>query len=200
MGHGRFEIWFLSADEVSVFVETDLENEPGRAREVLETAVFTALAAGVIANLPKHLAKELSTRLAEFPCPMSDEDIPGAVDNFLLVLPRPERGRKGFEGTFAMKGPVPVAKLKPRGFRLFGREVQDYSQTATMAVLLHLLAGFSRVGRVMLVEAARSLGNLGRIGAFGMTNHVYAAQSALEGAVEAADAESDERDGAWSAE
>jgi hypothetical protein len=195
---GRFEIWFPSADEVSVVVETDLENGPIRTREMLETAVFAALAAGVIANLPKHMAKELSTRLAEFPRPTSDEDIPASVGDVQLVLPRPERGRKGFEGTFEMRGPLPVAKLKPRGFRLFGREVQDYVQTATMAVFLHLLLGFTQGGRVVLVETAHNLGFLGQLGEIKMTTHAHAAGHALDQAAETADAESNERDDASS--
>ena len=174
MANGRFEIWFLQADEISVLIKKDLgrESESGQWDEVrlMETAVFAALTAGVIANLPKHLGEELSTRLAEFPLPTRDKDgvldLPGSVDNFLLVSPRPERGRKGFESTVVMKGPVPFARMKTRGFRMFGRaancEVQECSQTATMAVLLDMLAGSAEAERVMFVEAAHVLGNLGR--------------------------------------
>jgi hypothetical protein len=85
-----------------------------------------------------------------------------------------------------MKGNRPVARLKPRGFRLFGREVQDYAQTATMAALLHLLLGFTATSRVMLVEAAHTLGNLGLGGAIKMTTHATVAMTALEGGIEAA--------------
>ena len=179
---------------MSVSVETDpnLDQEPHRVTEVLllEAAIFASLAAGVIANLPKPLARELSTRLAQFARPMSLEDVPGSVDGFDLVLPRPERDRKGLEGTLTMKGSISVAKLKPRGFRLFGREVQGYSQTATMAVLLYLLAGTPHGRHVMLVEAAHTVGTLGEIGAFGLTTHANGAQAALDAAAEAADAES----------
>lgn len=159
MADARFEIWFPSADEVSVLLETDLEAEPGPKREVLETWVFAAIAAGVIANLPKPLAKPLCARLEEFPDTTSAEDVPAVVDGFHLVLPRPERARKGFQGNFTMKGDLPIARLKPRGFRLFGREVQEYAQTATLAVLHHLFHGFTCRSRVMLVQTAHALGS-----------------------------------------
>lgn len=184
----RFEIWFTSPDEVSVWLETDLEAEPGPKREVLETWVFAALAAGVIANLPKPLAKELCSRLEEFPDTTNDDDVSAVVDGFHLVLPRPERGRKGFEGTFRVKGDLPIARLKPRGFRLFGREVQTYSQTATLVVLHNLFHGFTRGSRVMLVHTAHALGGLGQLGAIGMMNHAHAANTALDRGVEAAEA------------
>jgi hypothetical protein len=73
--------------------------------------------------------------------------------------------------------------MKSRGFALLGRDVQDYAQTAALAVF-HLLAGFSSQGRVMLVEAARALGNLGLTGAVGMTTHPRAAMTALEAGVD----------------
>jgi hypothetical protein len=181
----RFEVWFLSGDRVSVFIETDLE--PGPALEVLETTVFLTLAAGVIANLPKKLAGALCERLREFPVPTRQGDIPTSVDGLDLVLPRGENGSKGFEGTLTMKGGLPVSRLKPRGFRLFGREVQDYSQTATMAVLHHLLLGFTSAGQVVLVEAAHSLALAGTLGVIKMTNHNKIAMEALESGIEEAE-------------
>jgi hypothetical protein len=183
-----FEIWFPSSDEVSVSIETGLEAGPIQEREVLEIAVFASLAAGVIANLPKGAARELCSALEEFPSPTTDEDIPTTLGQVRLVLPRGERARKGFEGTVTMNGPLPVARWKPRGFRLFGREVQTYSQTAVMAAFLHLLLGLGRPGRNMLVETAHSLGRLGLIGAIGMTSHSRAAVAALEQGAEAAGA------------
>jgi len=148
----RFEIWFLSDDRISVFLETDQETGPIHLRELLEITTVAALAAGVIANLPKDLAKPLCIQLADFSTPETQEDIPTRVDDLVLVLPGTERGRKGFEGTLKMKGGLPVARWKPRGFRLFGREVQDYSQTAITAVLLHVIGGLSSNGRAMLGE------------------------------------------------
>jgi hypothetical protein len=193
----RFEIWFPSPDMVSVWVETNLEEEPGPKREVLETWVFTAFAAGVIANLPKDAKKALSTRLADFPRQTSSDEIPCEVDDRSLVLPQQEGARKGFEGTFTVKGGLSVTKTKSHGFGLFGRDVQDCAQTATMALLLHLLLGFPSSSRMMLVEAARTLGNLGLAGAIGMTTHPHAAETALDRGVEAAEAAaSGEEDGA----
>jgi hypothetical protein len=181
----RFEVSFLSDDQVSVFIETDLE--PGPELEVLETTVFLTLAAGVIANLPKKLASALCQRLREFPVPTRREDIPATVDGLDLVLPHDEIGSKGFEGTLAMKGGLPVARLKPRGFRLFGGEVQEYSQTATMAVLHHLLLGFTSAGQVVLVEAARYLALAGTLGGIKMTNHSKIAWEALESGLKEAE-------------
>jgi hypothetical protein len=183
--NARYEIWFLSDDQVSVSIETDAEVGP--TLELLETTVFLSLAAGVIANLPKRLADPLCERLREFPVPARRKDIPTTVGGFDLVLPRDERGRKGFEGTLTMKGGFPVSRLKPRGFRLFGREVQDYSQTATMAVFLHLLHGFTDTGQVVLVEAAHSVGLAGTLGFIKMTNHPQVAMTALEAGIEEAE-------------
>ena len=92
-----------------------------------------------------------------------------------------------------MRGPLPVARLKPRGFRLFGREVQEYVQTATMALFLHLLLGFTG-RRGLLVETAHNLGLVGQLGQIKMTTHPQAAAYALDQAAEAADAELSERD------
>lgn len=192
--NGRFEIWFLSDDRISVFVETDQETGPIHLRELLEITLFAALAAGVIANLPKDVRKTLCTRLADFPAPTTRDDIPAGVGDLVLVLPGTERGRKGFEGTLKMKGDLPVARLKPRGFRLFGREVQDYSETATMAVLLHLSGGLSFHGRVILARVARTIGHLGLAGAIGMLNHGSVAMAAVDQAIEALDTEPDEGD------
>jgi hypothetical protein len=184
----RFEVWFLSGDQVSVFVETSLEAKPGHARELPEATVFAALAAGVIANLPKDRATTLCERLAAFPVPRTRDEIPTSVDGLDLVLPRSERGRKGCYGTPRMKGGLPVARLKFRGFGLFGDGgVHNCAQTATMAVLFHLLLGFSSDGCVILVEAAHALGKLGLSGAIGMTTHSHAAMAALEQAIEVAE-------------
>jgi hypothetical protein len=106
------------------------------------------------------------------------------VGDLVLVLPGTERGRKGFEGTLEMKGGLPVARWKPHGFRLFGREVQDYSKTATMAILLHVIGGLSPGGRAILAETARTLGNLGLTGAIGMLNHGSVAMMAVDQAVD----------------
>jgi hypothetical protein len=138
----------------------------------------------VIANLPKDVAERLCIQLADFSAPATQEDIPTRVGDVVLVLPGTERGRKGFEGTFKMKGDLPIARWKPRGFRLFGREVQDYSQTATMAVLLHVIGGLSPDGRAILAETARTLGRLGITGAIRMRNHGSVAMLAVEQAVE----------------
>ena len=178
---GRFEVWFLSDERISVFVETDLEATPGAAREVHEALVFTAVAAGIIANLPKAVATPLCRHLADFEAPATREDIPTSLGDWVLVLPQPDRDRRGFEGTVRMKeGHLPVSKMKTRGFGWFGREVQDYAQIAALAVFIHLLSGFSPDGRVMLVEAAQTLGTLGLAGAIGMTTHPHAAWAALE--------------------
>lgn len=182
----RFEIWFLSDDRISVVVETDQEAGPIHLRELLEITTVAAIAAGVIANLPKDLAKRLCSQLADFSAPATQEDIPTRVGDLVLVLPGTERGRKGFEGTLKMKGDLPVARWKPRGFRLFGREVQDYSQTATMAVLLHVIGGLSSNGRAILAETARTLGRLGLAGAIGMLNHGSVAMTAVDQAVDEA--------------
>jgi hypothetical protein len=192
----RFEVWFMSDDQVSVFVETSREAGPVDMREVLETAVFAALAAGVIANLPKDRATTLCEHLARFPRPTSHDDIPTSVDGLDLVLPRFERDRKGVEGTFTMKGGLPITRLKFRGFGLLGNgHVQDCAQIATNAVLLHLLAGLTPNGRAVLVETAHALGKLGLSGAITMTTHPQAAMAALDQAVEALDNEPGEEDG-----
>jgi len=183
--NARFEIWFLSDDRISVLLETDQETGPIHLRELFEITTVAALAAGVIANLPKDLAKPLCIQLADFSAPATQEDIPSRVGDLVLVLPGTERGRKGFDGTLKMKGDLPVARWKPRGFRLFGREVQDYSQTATMAVLLHVIGGLSSNGRAILADTARTLGRLGLTGAIGMLNHGSVAMTAVEQAVEA---------------
>jgi hypothetical protein len=183
--NARFEIWFLSDDRISVLLETDQETGPIHLRELFEITTVAALAAGVIANLPKDLAKPLCIQLADFSAPATQEDIPSRVGDLVLVLPGTERGRKGFDGTLKMKGDLPVARWKPRGFRLFGREVQDYSQTATMAVLLHVIGGLSSNGRAILAETARTLGRLGLTGGIGMLNHGSVAMTAVEQAVEA---------------
>jgi hypothetical protein len=183
---GRFEVWFLSDERISVYVETDLEDTPGPEREVHEALVFTAVAAGIIANLPKAVAAPLCARLADFDVPATREDIPTSVGDRVLVLPQPDRDRKGFEGTVRMKeANLPVSRMKSRGFGWFGREVQDYAQAAALAIFFHLLAGFTSEGQVMLVEAARTLGNLGLAGGIGMTTHSHAAWTALEAGVEA---------------
>jgi len=44
--NAQFEIWFLSGDQLSVFIETDLEEGPIQSREVLEATVFLSLARG----------------------------------------------------------------------------------------------------------------------------------------------------------
>ena len=185
--NGRVEIWFLSDDRMSVFIETDgvFEWLPIGSRELFEILVFAALAAGVIANLPKDGREPLCRWLAGFPAPTREDNIPTQVGDLLLVLPDAERGRKGFEGTLAMKGDLPVARWKPRGFRLFGREVQDYSRTAIMAVLLHLTGELGFDARVMLAETANTLGRLGLLGAIKMRNHASVAMMAVNQAGEA---------------
>jgi hypothetical protein len=184
----RFEVWFLSGDQISVFIETSHEAGPIGTHEMLEAAVFASIAAGVIANLPKDRATILCERLADLPVPSSRDDIPTSVDGLDLVLPQPEGGRKGCYGTFRMKRGLPVARLKFRGFRRFGDPgVQDCAQTATMAVLHDLVLGFSPIGRVVLVEAAHALGNLGLTGAIKMTTHPRVAMAALDQAIEAAE-------------
>jgi hypothetical protein len=91
---GRFEVWFIADDQVSVFVETNLEGTPGAAREVHEASVFTSVAAGIIANLPKAVATPLCERLADFDVPATREEIPTGVGDRILVLPYPERSGK----------------------------------------------------------------------------------------------------------
>jgi hypothetical protein len=183
---GRFEVWFLSDERISVFIETDIEDTPGAAREVHEALVFTAVAAGIIANLPSALATPLCARLADLDVPTTREDTPTSVGNRVFVLPQPDRDRKGFEGTVKMKeANLPVSRMKTRGFGWFDREVQDCAQAAALAMFYHLLAGFSSDGQVMLVEAARTLGDLGLAGAIRMTNHSHAAWAALEAGVDA---------------
>jgi hypothetical protein len=183
--NGRAEIWFVSDDRISVSIKTDQETGDIYLRELLEIMVFAALAAGVIANLPKDGRGALCRWLADFAAPTGEDDIPTHVGDLLLVLPDAERGQKGFEGTLTMKGDRPVAKWKPRGFRLFDREVEDYSQTAIMAVLLDLHLGLSPKGQRILAEAANTLGNLGLIGAIRMRNHASVAMWALDQAVDA---------------
>ena len=105
-----------------------------------------------------------------------------------LVLPGPERGRNGFEGTFKIERLIPVGRMKTHGFGLFGnRDVQDSAQTATMAVMLDLLLGFSSAGRALLVETAHAVGNLGLSGAIKLTNHSRLASAAVERGFEALD-------------
>ena len=106
------------------------------------------------------------------------------VGDFVLVAPAEERGRKGFEGTMDMSGNLPVGRWKPRGFPLFGREVQDYSQTATMALLLHVIGRLNSDGRAMLVKAVHSLALFGHLGQIKMRNHPTFAMMAMEGAIE----------------
>lgn len=187
MADGRVEIRFPTDAEVAVSVLTDLEDRPGAAHDVRETAVFAALAAGVLANLSKDPGRTLGTRLAAVEEPRTDADIASSVDGFLLVLPSGRRGRKGFEGTFEMNSPLPVARWKPQGFRLFSKDVQIYSVTAIEALYLHVLAGFAPRSRPMLVETARTLGNLCLAGAIEMRNHPHAAIAALDRGVETAE-------------
>ena len=71
-------------------------------------------------------------------------------------------------------------------FPPFGREVQDYSQTGTMAFFLNVLAGVSENSRFILVEAAHRLGLLGQLGAIKMRNHPSVAAHVLDEATEAA--------------
>ena len=185
---GRFEVWFLSDERISVFVETDLEDTPGAAREVHEALVFTAVAAGIVANLPNAVAAPLCRLLADFEAPASQEDIPTSVGDRVLVLPQPDLDRRGFEGTVRMKeGGTPRSRMKSRGFGWFGggAQVQDHAQAAVVALFLHLLGGFGPDGRVVLVEAARTLGSLGLAGAVGLSTHPHAAWTALEAGVEA---------------
>jgi hypothetical protein len=61
--NARFEVWFLSDDRISVFVETDQETGDIQLREVLEITTVAAIGAGVIANLPKDVAMPLCTQL-----------------------------------------------------------------------------------------------------------------------------------------
>ena len=71
---GRFEVWFLSDERVSVLVETSLEEGSPIERELLEITVFAGLAAGIIGSLGKVLARPLCERLARFPLPESRDD------------------------------------------------------------------------------------------------------------------------------
>jgi hypothetical protein len=190
--NGRAEIWFLSDDRISVSIETDQETGDVYLRELLEIMVFAALAAGVIANLPKDGREQLCSWLADFPAPTREDDIPTQVGDLVFVLPDAERGRKGFEGTLTMKGDLPVARWKPRGFRLFGCEVQDYSRTAIMAVPLYLTSGLSFKGRGILAETAGTLGRLGLQGVIKMRNHASVAMMALDQAVDAVEVEASE--------
>jgi hypothetical protein len=182
---GRFEVWFMPDDTVSVVVETDAGTDPTPEGEVLETAVFVALAAGTIANLPKHVRTPLCSWLADFELPADRDDIPTSVGDRILVLPSSEGERRGFTGTMTMKGAMPSARMKTHGFGLFGSSVQDYAQEAVQAVMLYLLLGFSPYARAMIVQAAHTLGNLGLAGAVRMTTHPQAAMTALEAGVEA---------------
>jgi hypothetical protein len=182
---GRFEVWFLSDQRISVFVETGYE--PSIELEIYEAVVFAAIAAGIIANLPKAVALPLCRLLADYEVPATREDIPTSVGDRVLVLPQPDRDRKGFEGTVKMKpGALPVSRMKTRGFGLFGRDVQDYARDAAIALFLHVLLGLSDEGRAMLVAAARSLGGLGLAGAIGLTTHPHAAWTAVNSGIDAA--------------
>ena len=51
---------------------------------------------------------------------------------------------------------------------MFGREVQDYSQTGVMALFLHVLLGLTESSRFVLIETAHTLGLLGQLGAIKM--------------------------------
>ena len=84
-----------------------------------------------------------------------------------------------------MSGNLPVGRFKPRGFRLFGREVQDYSETAAMALLLHVIGRLNSDGRAMLTETVRTLGRLGLMGEIKMRNHPDVAMTAMEEAIAA---------------
>jgi len=52
--NARVEVWFLSDDRVSVFVETDQETGVIYLRELLEITTVAAITAGVIANLVEN--------------------------------------------------------------------------------------------------------------------------------------------------
>jgi hypothetical protein len=194
MNSGRFEVWFISDDQVSVVVETSADDAEAFFRETHATAVFSALAAGIIANLPKEKANAFCSLLADFDLPANHYDIPTNVGDRSVVRTRPDGNRKGFEGKFDLSGAVPSGRMKTRGFGLFGSEVQDYAQTAVLAVLLHLLHDFTADGRIMLVGAANSLGRLGLAGAVGLRTHPHAAETALEAGDDARAAAIDERE------
>jgi hypothetical protein len=182
--NARFEIWLLSDNRISVLLETDEEQGDPDLREVLEITTVAAVVSGVIANLPKDVARPLCAQLADVSAPATQEDIPSMVGDLLFVLPGTEPGRKGFEGTVKMKGGLPVARWKPRGFRLFGSEVQDYSRTAAMALLLYTISGLSPSGRSLLARTAHTLGNLGLVGAIGLRNHPSVAMMAVHRALD----------------
>ena len=148
----------------------------------------TAVTAGVIANLTKDRASRLCDELQGVPALLEADDIPTTVGDLVLVPPGAERGRRGFEGTLKWElGRAPIARWKPRGFRLFGQsaQLQDSSQAATMVLLLHVMGGLSPEGRAILAGAALFLGHIGSIGEIGLRNHGFIAATAVDQATEA---------------
>ena len=70
----RFEIWFLSDDRISVFIETGQETSGSIAYN--ESLTVVAVAAGVIANLSKDVADSLCSELRDFSAPATQEEVP----------------------------------------------------------------------------------------------------------------------------
>jgi hypothetical protein len=180
---GRFEIWFTSPEELSIFIEIAAT---GEAREVAEVALFAAFAARQVANLPRDPGtRSLCMALAELPHPETAEEIPEQVGETRIVPPSPAQGRKGFVGSFKTRNGLPLINLKPKGFGLMGRGVGFYSPTATIALLFYLLRRQSDEGRFVLVETARIIGKFGLMGRIGVRSQADAAGSAVALAIEA---------------
>jgi hypothetical protein len=184
----RFEIWFPSTDEVSIFIETPAT---GEARELVEIGLFAAFAARQVANLRKDEAMQpMCYALTQLPHAEGGDEIPDAIGETRIVSPSPNQGRKGFVGTYKNRNGLPLVNLKPRGFGMMGRGVGFYAPTATIALLFSCLKGMSEEGRFVLIETAHNVGQLGLGGHIGVTSQAKMAGAAVSAAVDSLQASS----------
>jgi hypothetical protein len=175
----RFEIWFPSTEEVSIFTEIA---DTGEGREGNAIGLWAAFAARQIANLKRDAGMHaMCVLLAELE---HTDEMPDAVGETRIVPPTPSQGRKGFVGTFVSKDGLPLINVKPKGFGMMGRGVGFYAPTATLALFLDLHGRSSETARFVLTETARGIGLLALDGKIGVTSQAKAAGLALAFGVE----------------